>query len=155
MPMVDNILVPIDFSEGTESVLLHAERIARAFGAKVWLVHVAVVEPAFVGYEVGPSFVRHSVADQLRSEHQQLQNRQKYFQNTGIDATSLLVRGDPGDKILDEIDRLRADMVVMGSHGHGTVHQFLTGSVCSDVLKRCNCPVLVVPRHAFPLDEGQ
>ena len=151
--MMVNILVPVDFSDGTEAVLLQAERLAKAFRAKIWLVHVAVVEPAFVGYDVGPGFIRDSVADQLRSEHQQLQNRERYFRRKGVDATSLLVRGDPADKILDEIDRLRVDMVVMGSHGHGTVHQFLTGSVCSDVLKRSHCPVLVVPKHVAPPDQ--
>ncbi|MEO8353471.1 MAG: universal stress protein, partial [Chthoniobacteraceae bacterium] len=38
-----------------------------------------------------------------------------------------------------------ADMIVMGSHGHGSFYELLVGSVTSGVLRDARCPVLVVP----------
>ena len=38
-----------------------------------------------------------------------------------------------------------ADLVIMGSHGHGALYHLFTGSVVTGVLRRIDCPVLVVP----------
>jgi len=58
---------------------------------------------------------------------------------------AMLVPGDPSGKLPEEIDRLRPEMVVMGSHGHGALYQLLAGSVCQAVLNHAACPVVVVP----------
>jgi hypothetical protein len=61
-----NILVPIDFSEVQERVLAFVDGFAKPLGSKVWLVHVAAPDPDFVGFKVGPEYVREHRADILR-----------------------------------------------------------------------------------------
>jgi len=51
----------------------------------------------------------------------------------------------PARAILEVSRKQKADMIVMGSHGHGALHHLLTGSVTEGVLKAATCPVLVVP----------
>lgn len=143
--MANEILVPVDFSDVTDAVLAEAARLGKAFGAKLWLIHVAVTEPDFVGYEIGPVYVRDSAAQQLRHEHQKLQEFQQGLQDDGLDVTAMLVPGEPAEKILDEIRRLEPERVVLGSHGHGALHHLLAGSVCEYILKHAPCPVVVVP----------
>ena len=41
----------------------------RKFGSKIWLVHIAAPDPDFVGYEVGPQYIRDHRADELKKEH--------------------------------------------------------------------------------------
>ncbi|HDY68944.1 MAG TPA: universal stress protein [Candidatus Scalindua sp.] len=49
--------------------------------------------------------------------------------------------------ILDESSKLKIDLIVVGSHGHGAVYHLIVGSVSEEVLQRSSCPVLVVPTH--------
>ncbi len=53
-------------------------------------------------------------------------------------------RGHAGHEIVDECQQWEADLVVVGSHGHGALHRFLLGSVSEQVLKHAPCSVLIV-----------
>lgn len=55
-----------------------------------------------------------------------------------------LVRGRPADVLLDEAHRTQADLVVLGSRGHGALESLLLGSVPAEVVDHAPCPVLVV-----------
>ena len=68
-----NILVTIDFEKKGQLLIEKAAEIAVKFGAKLWLVHVAAPDPEFIGYEVGPQYVRDVLAKDLREEHKLLQ----------------------------------------------------------------------------------
>lgn len=143
--MSENILVPIDFSDVTDAVIARASQLAKALGAKVWMIHTAVPEPDFVGYEVGPEYIRDSAARHLREEHQKLGEYQEKLRADGVDVTAMLVPGEAVDKIIQEAESLEADWIVLGSHGHGALHNLLAGSVCQGVLSRASCPVVIVP----------
>ncbi len=140
------ILTAIDFSEVTPKVGRLTEKLALAFeGCKVCLVHVAPPEPDFVGYDPGPQTVRDKLAEQFREEHRKINKMRESMEGKGLDVTALLIQGATIEKILEEIDRCKADLVVMGSHGHGALHQLLVGSVSEGVLRQARCPVLLVP----------
>jgi nucleotide-binding universal stress UspA family protein len=145
------IVVAIDFSSVTDSMLDAAIRLARAFGGKLCLVHVEPPDPSFVGYEAGPQTVRDAVAEEFREEHRKLHALQKRVEEQGVEATSQFIQGPTIEKILEEADRLKADLIVMGSHGHGALYHLLVGSVSEGVLRKAKCPVLVVPS---PRDAG-
>ena len=57
-----------------------------------------------------------------------------------------ILRGRPSDAIVDEAARVGADVIVMGSRGHGTIATLLLGSVSAGVVDRAACPVLVARR---------
>lgn len=139
------LLVCVDFSETTEAVIDAAATVAGAFKSKVFLLHVAAPEPDFVTYDAGPPSERDAIAEHLREDHRRLQAFEARLNGQGLDATALLVQGATAAKILEEIDRLGADCVVMGSHGHGAMYELLVGSVTEAVVRQAACPVLVVP----------
>ncbi len=140
-----NLLVPIDFSEVTAALLRTATELGRALRAKVWLVHVAAPDPDFVGFKVGPQYVREQRAEILRQEHQDIQAFAAELVGTGVDAEGLLVQGPTTETILEMIGKLEADMVVMGSHGRSALFRAFVGSVSEQVLKESRVPVLIVP----------
>jgi nucleotide-binding universal stress UspA family protein len=55
-----------------------------------------------------------------------------------------VLAGLPRDAILDEADRWKADLIVVGSHGYGIWHRFLLGSVSQAIVSHANCSVEVV-----------
>ncbi len=142
---IETILIPVDFSDVTQKVVAAAGEMARAFGAKVVVLHVSEPDPDFVGFEPGPQAVRSVVARDFKVEHQKLADLKDQMTSGGLDATSLHIQGSMADKILQEVDVQGAGLIVMGSHGHGAIYNLLVGSVTSGVLKGAKCPVLVVP----------
>jgi nucleotide-binding universal stress UspA family protein len=143
--MARNIIAAVDFSDATSAVVARAAELANALGAKLWLIHVATPQPDFMGYEVGPVYIRDSVAQQLRMQHKHLHRMRQELHAQGVEASALLVSGTPARKIILEASRLEAEFIVMGSHGHGTLFNLLMGTVCNGVLRKAPCPVVVVP----------
>ena len=151
------LLVGVDLSESTEKVVAKAAEIATALSAKVWLLHstkaepadlyLAAQEPDSIGLEPDPQLVRDALARRFHSEHQQIQEIAGQLRAAGLDATALLVEGAAADSILKEASKLDADMIVIGSHGRGRMHQLLLGSVSEGVMHKSECPILVIPTH--------
>jgi nucleotide-binding universal stress UspA family protein len=139
------ILAAIDFSPVSDAVVEHATRLAEAFGCTLWLLHVAAPDPDFVGYEPGPQSVRHSVAAGLHDTHRRLQEQSAALRERGIDCTALLIQGSTPETIVREAERLHADLIVLGSHGHSAFRRALLGSVSEHVLHHASRPLLILP----------
>jgi nucleotide-binding universal stress UspA family protein len=140
-----NILVAVDLSAASEKVVKAAGEVARLTGAKVFILHVAEPEPDFVGYDAGPEIVRTQVAEELRREHRGVQALAKQLREKDLDATALLIRGPTVETTLKEADNLEAELIVVGTHGHGAVYDALIGSYSAGIIRRSKLPVLVVP----------
>jgi len=140
-----NILAPIDLSPATRPVLDLASVLARNSGAKLWLTHVAAPDPDFVGFKVGPTYVREQRADILREEHAEIQALAAGLKEQGVDAEALLVQGPTTDTIMELATKLKADLIVMGSHGRGALFRAFVGSVSEQVLRESKVPVTIVP----------
>ncbi len=139
------ILVCVDFSPVTAAVVESAVGLAEATKAQVELLHVAAPEPDFVGYAPGPGSVRDQVAKELRAEHRQLGELAEAFSQAGVSVSPLMIAGPTVEKILEQAERFGAELVVLGSHGHGALFDLIVGSVTQGLLRRAGVPVLVVP----------
>ncbi len=146
---MQNIVAAVDFSKASDSVLSRSAELAKAFGkCRLWLIHVAAPEPEFVGYDTGPQCVRDQVAEHLKDEHHQIQDSAQGLRDQGIEATALLIQGPTIATILNEAKKLDADLIVLGSHGHGRVFRSLLGSVSEGVLRKARTPVLIIPSQS-------
>ena len=140
-----NILVAIDFSNVSEEVVKKGAEMAKAFSSHLWIVHVGAPNPDFIGYEAGPRHERDWRTETLHQEHRTMQDKAKEVEKYGIKATPLLVQGPTIESILKEASRLKAELIVVGSHGHGVLHDVLVGSVTKGLLRRSPHPLLVIP----------
>lgn len=139
------IVAAIDFSDVTDAVLRIAAEQARAFGARLRLLHVADADGAFVGYDAANRVERDLRAEDLHHDHRALIEHAERLRAGGLDVRSVLVEGPTVDTIVEQAADLGADLVVVGSHGHGSLYQALLGSVSAGVVREARCPVLVVP----------
>lgn len=143
--MIKNILVPVDFSQGTSKIIDKAECFARAFDARIWLVHVTEDDPEFVGYDLGPQYIRDERAKEIREEHLHLQQLSNVLRQKNIETEPLLLQGEAAATILQKAKNLRCDLIVIGKHGSGGIFDVLMGSVSRQVVNGANVPVLLVP----------
>ncbi|MDH4029424.1 MAG: universal stress protein [Chromatiales bacterium] len=139
------LLVATDFSPQTDKVLRVARRLASALSAELCVLHVAAPEPAFKTYGAGERQDRDETAAENREEHRLVREAAQSMRDAGIDAVGIMLQGPPAKVILEEADKLDADLIVMGSHGFGAVFKLLLGSVSSAVMKKSGRPVLIVP----------
>jgi nucleotide-binding universal stress UspA family protein len=72
-----------------------------------------------------------------------LEETARLLAQTGCDIERIVVRGRPASAIVERAAAWRADMIVMGSRGHGTIASMLLGSVTAEVVDHAPCPVLV------------
>ena len=67
-----------------------------------------------------------------------------FFAKQGITATYLAKVGAAGDTIAATADKGRFDLLMMGSHGHGSLSNLVMGSVATKVLANCSTPALLI-----------
>tara|TARA_B110000503_G_scaffold105898_1_gene158054 strand:- start:1193 stop:1627 length:435 start_codon:yes stop_codon:yes gene_type:complete len=140
-----NILVTIDFDEKIDLLLDKAFELAESLDSKIWLMHITAPEPDFMGYDVGPQYIRDFRAKELRKEHQLLQEYADKLKKRGVDAEGLLVQGATTEMIIKESKKLKIDLIIAGHHDHGFFYKAFVGSVSSQIIKKANIPVLIVP----------
>jgi len=138
------ILAPIDFSPVTMAVVTEALQLARLTGGRLVLLHVneppSSVRDAFPAGRLSAELLLAA----KQSAQLKLEALLKSIPHQPNPVEVLRVTGDPVDEILAQAKELHADYLIMGSHGHGAVHDLLTGSVTHSVLKHPPCPVLIV-----------
>ena len=134
------VMLATDLSPASQAATDAALDLARTFGAR--LLAISVIDPGSLRLPGGRFAAR---VDQVRAE------RERYAQELvargrtiGVSVDFLVWEGDPGESIVDAAQSEGADMIVVGSHGRGTVGRFLIGSVSDYVVRQAACPVLVV-----------
>jgi nucleotide-binding universal stress UspA family protein len=142
-----SLLVSIDFSFVTEALL---DIVARLAGPdrEIHLLHVTEPDPSFVGLAAGPEEVQHQVAHELERRHGQLEALADGLREKGLAVDALLVPGPTVQTILEQAEKLEADIIVMGSHGRGKLFDLVVGSVSAGVIRKSPVPVLVVPARS-------
>tara|TARA_R110002049_G_scaffold191337_1_gene360277 strand:+ start:34591 stop:35052 length:462 start_codon:yes stop_codon:yes gene_type:complete len=68
--------------------------------------------------------------------------------NDKLSITTVVVNGLPKSAILDKAEALGANIIVVGSQGHGAFSRFLLGSVSQSIALHANCSVLIVRKKS-------
>lgn len=140
-----NILVCIDFDDNEKLLIDKAYEFGKVFNSKIWLMHIAAPEPDFVGFEVGPQYIRDDRASELRSEHQRLQEYSSNLIKKGVDADGLLIQGATAEMVIEESKKLAVDLIILGHNEHGFLYKIFVGSVADDIINKSKIPVLLIP----------
>ena len=144
LPSYRTILVATDGSEYAALAEDHALALARQTGARLEGVCVVDRRMATKLEDLSPG-----VLEELKGDDQLALDRlAARAQQAGIEVGTHLAEGRVGPTILSEAARLGADMIVIGSHGQGTLLDVLMGSVSLYVLHHSSIPVCIVrPSH--------
>jgi nucleotide-binding universal stress UspA family protein len=139
MMVLRHVLVPTDFSEASERALVMAVELARAFDARLTLLHVWSIPNT--GYAEALSWPVESmeIAARRALDDALVSARKLYAK-----AEALLREGNEWKTVLEVVDELGVDLVVMGTHGRRGLPRLVLGSVAEKVVRLCPVPVLTV-----------
>jgi nucleotide-binding universal stress UspA family protein len=137
---IGTILIAADFSACSEDAFQVARSLARDYGARIVVLHVATP----------PSAVR---PDELQQERAlaavyrtELERRLRliYAAESLIEVDYRVQDGDPAVEILDVARKALCDLIVIGTHGRTGLGRLLMGSVAEHVLREAPCPVMTI-----------
>jgi nucleotide-binding universal stress UspA family protein len=138
------ILVAIDFSAGSRAALGAVEAVAKDGRLDVHLIHVLET----VTFAV-PRAVEREYEQKRRAEAEARLNELALGLGprfpAGVAIRTSVVTGAPADGICRAAEAMRADLVVVGSHGRTGFRRALLGSVAERVARNAGRPILIVP----------
>lgn len=144
--MFDHFLVPIDGSKLSDKAVTQAVALAKATKARITLLHVVPDYPVQV-YAEGMSaglLTRRDYAKAVKEEAARLLDRTA-GKVKGVDVAVLQSMSNaPWEAILAAAKKVKADTIVMASHGRRGLASLLLGSETTKVLTHSKIPVLVV-----------
>ncbi len=133
------ILVPYDFSQHSHTAVDKAIELADSRS----LIHVLHVLPTFV--PLAPAgFPIEAADDQARIEYAEKLLAGEFQDPHYAGVVREVLVGDPGTVCADRAESLKADLIVLPSHGRSGISRLLLGSVTERIVRLATRPVLVL-----------
>ena len=146
---IKRILVPLDFSANSNRALDYARVVALKFGAALHLVHVCEV-PSLMTASMDAYGVLYADWSNRLGEEAELELKKITAALSDVRVTFEVLFGRPAPAIVQTATTAAADLIVMGTHGHGAVMHMLMGNVAERVVRTATCPVLTVREPQAP-----
>lgn len=140
---IKRILTPVDFSDNSQRAIVYAHGLALKFDAVLHLVHVCET-PAMMTPALGAYAIAYSDWSQRLGEEAEKQLITLTAGLVDVKVTTEVLFGSPASGIVAAAGTNKADLIVMGTHGHGAVMHMLMGNVAERVVRTAPCPVLTV-----------
>jgi len=167
IPDIKKILYATDLSENARYAFAYAVSLADLYGAKIALLHVLpevseLMDKHVIGY-IDPDRWEDIKAEHFTEAKEALIGKRKGHlaikdvlhqfsekvkegqEGEGFITDDIIVeRGNPVEQIIKHAQERSCDLIVMGTHGHGTLEDVMLGSTARRVIRRSKTPVLVV-----------
>jgi nucleotide-binding universal stress UspA family protein len=147
--IMENILVPTDFSKTSRGAYKYALHLAGYFDSKISVMHV--YHPSYTpNYPLGANVNMIVVEPKKELMKQFIQRGEKGEDpaNTFIDVNTEIISGFAAEEIVRVSKTDQIDLIVMGTTGDNTILEKVFGSISSEVSKHAHCPVLLIPNGA-------
>jgi universal stress protein A len=135
--LIKRILVPTDFSPASLEALDYAIDLAQPNPAEIVIVNV--IEP--IQYEIPPLLIKQAQQDATDKLSLLAAKVGKRYPKCRTEVHF----GVAYQVIVELAGKLKADLIVMSTHGRSSLRYLLLGSVADRVVHSANCPVLIVP----------
>jgi nucleotide-binding universal stress UspA family protein len=141
MPLsYSTVVVPVDFS-GQSAEAIQAGLSVVDDPSKLHLIHVLLPLDS-----ISPLSALGDLSDDARQNHTAAQLATIADENDAATAQRAVLFGSPGLEITDYAQQLKADLIIIPSHGYHGVKRLILGSVAERVIRHASCNVLVLRR---------
>jgi nucleotide-binding universal stress UspA family protein len=134
MTTIKTILCAIDLTKASRNAFDRALSIARASGARLYILHAVPAD--------------HPFSWRQRERLELLTSLRERAEREGVPVRTVEQHGDPARTIVLHANARKADLVVLGSNRRRGAQRFREGSVGERVLRRAEWAVLIVPWDA-------
>jgi nucleotide-binding universal stress UspA family protein len=136
----NSILLPFDGSEHSKKALSHASVLSKDDGSQITALYVIPRYEEMLGF-----MKTDSIKKSLYHEAERIIELAKQgVSHNGITLATAIEEGHAADKIVETANRMKNDLIVMGSYGWRGVNKAILGSTTERVIMNASCPILVV-----------
>ena len=135
------ILVPIDGSKYSDLAMKKASELAKVFGSSIVLLHVNDFHQHMFNYNTGIEEHFLEVFDQISTGI--LEDGKDKLSEFGDRVETVKLEGSVANKIIEYANSNDFDLVIIGSHGKGAIHNFIMGGVAHKITLHVNKTVMV------------
>src|SRR4051812_46121782 len=135
--MYQRILVTLDATRADRTILDHIRPLAKMFGAKLVLLHVA---DGWAARTYGAD----AVHPEVQEDRAYLERLKAELASEGIPAETHLAYGEPKAEIVKWVEKDNCDLIAMSTHGHRFLADLFLGATAHHVQHRVDVPVLLV-----------
>lgn len=148
------VLIAVDYNANAHDIAEAGYSLAKSMNAEVTLLHVVADYTYYSSLDYSPILGFDSFSNIGAMETDAISGLQNaagdYLKQMktrlGDDAIKTVIKdGDTGDAILDIATEMKADVIVMGTHGRRGLDKILMGSVAEKVLRRSSVPMFIIP----------
>ena len=142
------ILVPVDFSEKSKYAVKTAAQIGKKIDAKIYLLHLVELPSGIVDMGAGSNFSIPESMMYLRKVKEKILALKAAFFNDDQTVKYSIKFQHPYEGIKDYVEKINADLIVMGSKGVSDFEEMIIGSNTEKVVRTSTVPVIVVKTDA-------
>jgi nucleotide-binding universal stress UspA family protein len=143
--MIRHVVVAHDFGEASQAALALAMDLAQELKARITIVHAYEI-PVY-GFPEGLALTAETIGRIEAATRKAMEGVIEGAQRPGLAIEGVLRQGPAWSEIVAAAVDLRADLVVIGTHGRRGLAHALLGSVAEKVVRAAPCPVLTVRGH--------
>jgi len=143
MVQIRHILCPTDFSPTARHAGQYAADLARAFGAEVVLLHV-IPEMSYPQRSLGMATALPDLRAELHQRAKDELGKQRQKLDPALNIRTELRDGNAHEQILECATAGKADLIVIGTHGHTGLARMLLGSTAERIVRLATCAVMTV-----------
>ncbi len=145
LDIIKTILVPVDFMESSQRSIVEGAKLAKLFKAELILLHVLEMNSSLYPILDGEDMQHLSVSDlKIFLEHQIKKTGSRLNSRYGIKPRVEVRAGSIASEILSFSKKIKADLIVMGAHGHSGYKEWLIGSNAQTIVDQASVPVLTI-----------
>jgi nucleotide-binding universal stress UspA family protein len=124
--------------------------LAKNYGAKLFIIHIIYNPFGLKGWNLPVPSIKTLEEEFTNMSRKAKEDLDKYIEaedTKGLSVEEKVVEGNPGDEILNFIEKERIDLLVMAAHEQGHIEHFISGQEIQDLVRKMPCSLLLVRRE--------
>ena len=137
MLIYHTILVPLDTTDADRTILDHVTQLARAFGSRLILLHVA---DGWAARRFGPD----AISAEITADKEYLATMAAELRSQGFEVETEMAFGNPAKEIIRWVDKRHCDLIAMTTHGHRFLADMVFGTTAHQLQHKLTVPILLL-----------
>lgn len=138
------VLIAIDYDQTSQKVAKAGFSMAKDMNAEVILLHVISNPVLYYSSYAAMAPILINNTGELKAVSQKFLDKTKH--DLGDETIQTIIyEGDTAESIMESAKKMKADIIVIGTHSRKWLENIIMGSVAEKVLKQANLPLFIIP----------
>ena len=145
------VLVPVDFSDHSDYLMRVAISFAQDNKSELTIVHVVSTDLYVSSFYSSTINLPSIIVDIISEASSHMDEFLARFDFGGVKYSKEVIEGNVHKAIFSKSESIKADLIMMGTHGRTGLEHIVLGSTAEKVIRHAPCPVLTIKKEPVSL----